>query len=155
MVCLISEMQFNFPAQHSRQQHSCASSSAQSRRSLFSLPLRAARPLYCISTEYNKRKISCEFEKCLTSGLPTANSQEMFLLLYLIRICTRKKCIEQCFHTRSESTLLNRKCSIDLTLETLRPGRNLKTLSYRPEIFFSGKLEGQLGGKIGPRANDI
>src|SRR5277367_4843324 len=71
------------------------------------------------------------------------NSLEIFFC-YTRSEFAQEKCIEQCFHTRSESTLLNRKSSIDLTCETLRPGRNLKTLSCIYLQFFSGKLEHQL-----------
>src|SRR5277367_3701947 len=64
-----------------------------------------------------------------------------FFFCYTQSEFAQEKCIEQCFHTRNKSTLLNRKCSIDLTCETLRPGRNLKKLSYRVENLFGMFLD--------------
>ena len=64
-----------------------------------------------------------------------------FFFCYTQSEFAQEKCIEQCFHTRSESTLLNRKCSIDLACETLRPGRNLETLTYRHKKFFGMFLD--------------
>src|SRR5277367_2754327 len=98
--------------------------------------------------EGNKIKISSEFENFRISRLPTAEGQKLQKLCFFaifgpLRLATPisenfqtrwkflfcypqsdfgyEKIIEQCFYTRSTSTLLKRKFPIGLTCETLRP----------------------------------
>src|SRR5277367_2587338 len=96
-------------------------------------------------------KISSKFKKFRTSGLLTAKGQKsqkwcIFAIFDPLRLaapmseifktCWKfffrhaesdfgyEKFIQHCFHSRSAPTLLIRKSSIDITWETLRPGRD-------------------------------